>query len=284
MKVITEVLKIVLLAAVVILLGMSVGILQKPISSESIFNSTASDKKSIESNQRERDLRKIMEYNLARLFKFPESVKFQNTKFRYERVFHDHGIEVAPGKELEFATLCGQYSAQNAMAVYGPFRPFYGEVAVNNEARGITADLWLKINGKIKKLISLDSVISLDGNEEEFKKLYAKNCGDINIANMGVFSQYKIGYDALAVKYYSKELDKLSKFPEAAESIHKCVTSGASHGYCIGVEQCQRIKELDDDMGKFCSLQKQVCLAGDITSDCESKIEAAYKEKKSTQK
>lgn len=284
MKIITEFIKIALLAAIFILLGVSTYFLKKPMLSEPIANKDTVEEIALEPNQREHDLRKIMEHSLAKLFKFPESVKYQDTEFEYKRVFKDHGITVESEKELEFATLCGQYSVQNAMAVYGSFKPFYAEVAVNNQEKGVTGDLWLKIDGEIKKLISLDSTVSLDGDEEEFKKLYENNCGDMDKSYMGVFSQYNFGYDALSVKFYSEELDKLSKYPDAFESLQVCSNSAASHDYCIGTELCQRLKELDENMSEWCSMQKQVCLANDKPADCESKIKSAYKEKKANQK
>lgn len=287
MKIVIELVKIALLSAIAVFMGMSIGILQQPISSETGLNEPSTtielseDSKS-DSNQRKTDLRKIMEHSLSQIFKFPGSVRFRDVNYEYKRVFHDHGINVAPEKELEFATLCGQYSAQNAMAVYGPVRPFYAEVAVNNEEKGITGDIWLEIDGEIKKLISLDSSIAIDGDKDEFEKLYAKNCGSIDSAFMGVFSQYDIGYAALSVKYYLEELDKLSKYPEAKKSLTKCSNSGASHDYCIGSEICQRAKELDENMSEFCSLKKQVCTADDKPADCEAKLETAYKAKKSS--
>lgn len=288
-KIVIELVKIALLSAIAVFMGMNVGILQKPISSETGLNKPSTtielseDSKS-DSNQRKIDLRKIMEHSLSQMFKFPGSVRFQDANYEYKRVFHDHGINVAPEKELEFAALCGQYSAQNAMAVYGPVRPFYAEVAVNNEEKGITGDVWLEIDGEIKKLISLDSSIALDGDKDEFEKLYAKNCGNIDSAFMGVFSQYDIGYAALSVKYYLEELGKLSKYPEAKNSLIKCSNSGASHDYCIGSEICQRVKELDENMSEFCSLKKQICAANDKPADCEAKLETAYKAKKSSKK
>ncbi|MDZ7660847.1 hypothetical protein [Thiohalophilus sp.] len=288
MKIAIEFIKIALLSAIVIIMGMNIGILQTPTSSETGYKSSeeidlSEDSKS-QSNQRETDLRKIMEHSLSQLFKFPESVRFRNTNYEYMRVLNDHGISVAPEKELEFATLCGQYSAQNAMAVYGSARPFYAEVAVNNEEKGITGDVWLEIDGEIKKLISLDSTIALDGDKEEFEELYSKNCGDIRSAFMGVFGQYDIGYTALSVKHYIKELDKLSKYPGAKESLMECSNSDASHDYCIGAEICQRVKELDENMSKFCSIKKQVCSGNDKHADCEAKLEAAYKEKMPSKK
>ncbi|WP_297893045.1 hypothetical protein [Shewanella sp.] len=289
MKVAIEFIKIALLSVIAIFMGMNIGILQTPISSETGMNKPSeaielSEDSKSDSNQRETDLRKIMEHSLSQLFKFPGSVRFLDTNYEYRRVFNDHGINIAPEKELEFATLCGQYSAQNAMAVYGPVQPFYAEVAVNNEEKAITGDVWLEIDGEIKKLISLDSSIALDGDKDEFEKLYAKNCGDIGSAFMGVFSQYDIGYAALSVKYYLEELDKLLKYPEAKESLIECSNSDASHDYCIGAEICQRVKELDENMSEFCSIKKQVCSANDKYADCEAKLEAAYKEKKSSKK
>jgi len=288
-KVVIEFIKIALLSAIAILMGMNIGILQTPTSSETGIHKPSekielSEDSKSDSSQREADLRKIMEHSLSQLFKFPESVRFRNTNYEYRRVFNDHGINVAPEKELEFATLCGQYSAQNAMAVYGSARPFYAEVTVNNEEKGITGDVWLEIDGEIKKLISLDSSIALDGDKEEFEKLYAKKCGDIRSAFMGVFSQYDIGYAALSVKYYLEELDKLSKYPVAKESLMKCSNSDASHDYCIGAEICQRVKDLDENMSEFCSIKKQVCSGNDEHADCEEKLEAAYKEKKASKK
>ncbi|MBE0434042.1 hypothetical protein IBX73_11345 [candidate division WOR-3 bacterium] len=289
MKVAIEFAKIVLLLAIAAFMGMSVGVLQKPISNEAELNEPSAEIKVSEDStnnteQRKNDLRKIMEHSLSQLFKYPGSVRFQDTNYQYKRLFYEHGINVTPEKELEFATLCGKYSAQNAMAVYGPLRPFYAEVAVNNEEKGITGDVWLEIDGEIKKLISLDSSFSLDGDKEEFEKLYANKCGDANSAFMGVFSQYDIGYAALSVKFYLEELDKLAKYPEAKESLRKCSNSGASHDYCIGAEICQRVKELDENMSEFCSLKKQVCSVDDKQADCEEKLETAYKAKKSADK
>lgn len=282
MKVAIEFIKIALLSAIAIFMGMRIGIFQAPISSETGIDKPSeafelSEGSKRDSNQRETDLRKIMEHSLSQIFKFPGSVRFQNTNYEYRRVFNSHGINVAPEKEFEFATLCGQYSAPNAMAVYEPVRPFYAEVAVNNEEKGITGDVWLEIDGEVIKLISLDSSITLDGGKEEFEKLYKRNCGDIGSAFMGVFSQYEIGYAALAVKYYLEELDKLSKYPGAKDSLIECSNSDASNDYCIDAEICQRVKDLDENMSEFCSIKKQVCSSNDKHADCEAKLESAFK-------
>jgi len=288
-NIVNEIVKVALLSAIVVFMAMNVDVLQKPKSNESVLNKAP---KIVELNeeakgdfkQRENLLKKIMEHSVSQVFKFPGSVKFQDINFEYKRIFHDHGINIDTEKELEFASMCGQYSAQNAMAIYGPSRPFYGEIAVNNEEKGISGEVWIEFDGEIKKLISLDSTVMLDGDREEFEKLYKANCGDIDNLFMGVFSQYEIGYAALSVKYYLKELDNLSKYPEAKESLSKCTFSGASHDYCIGTEICKREKELDKVIAEFCALKNQVCSVKDKETDCEAKLETAYKAKKSSKK
>lgn len=284
MEVITELVKIALLLAIAVFLAIGTGIFQKPLSIEPMSSRVSDLKSTTRQNPRKEDLRKIMEHTLSSLFKFPQSVRFQNTKFEYKRLFHDAGVEVDTSKELEMATLCGHYSAQNAMGVYRAFEPFYAEVAVNNEKRGISGELWFSNDGKIQKLYSLDSKILLDGDEKEFKKLYSINCGEIDKAYMGAFSSYEIGYEAIGVKYYAEALDKLSQYPDIAKTLQTCMQAGASSGYCIAIEQCKRSVTLESDMNEFCSLRKEICSDDDSPKICEEKITAVYKEKSSKKK
>jgi|GEM_PF-3981567 len=280
MKVVAEVFKILLLGAITILLMVNVGILEKPKPIKSAQNIAIIERSTAKSNQREHDLKKIIEHNLTKFFKFPGAVKFQNTKFDYKLVFKNHNINVEPENELEFSTMCGQYSASNAMGIYGAFEPFYAEIAVDNVEKGITGFIYLKIDGKIKKSLDLDSGLLIDEDEVNFKKLYSKNCGDTDKFYMGVFSEYEFNYDALDVGSFSEALDKLSKFPEATESINKCLETGGTHNYCITVEHCQW-DELADNFKELCAIRKQVCVESDKPRVCELKIDSVYKEKES---
>jgi hypothetical protein len=283
-KSITELVKIVLLLIIAVFLGIGSGIFHKPTTIVPEPNSISDTKSSIPKKERKEDLKKIMEHTLSSLFKFPESVRFKNTNLVYKRLFHDAGINVDTSKELELATLCGHYSAQNAMGVYGAFERFYAAVAVNNEKRGISGELWFSNDGSIQKLYSLDSKVPLEGEEDEFNKLFLKNCGDIDKAHMGAFSGYEIGYEAIGVKYYSEALDKLSQYPDLANTIQICMQSGASTDYCIAIEQCQRFETLQNDMKEFCSIQKEICSDNNSPNVCEEKIIAVYKEKNSKNK
>ncbi|WP_143751506.1 hypothetical protein [Marinobacter sp. LV10R520-4] len=289
MKLFIEFVKIALLLAIAIFLSMSIGLLQNPVlgQNELIESSTKialTEVKKNDANQRGNDLRKIMENSLAQPFNFPSSVIFQDTEYEYKRVFHDHGINILPEKELEFATLCGQYSASNAMAVYGALSPFYAEVSVNNAEKGITGEVWLEIDGKIKRLISLDSSSTLDGDLQEFKKLYAKNCGDINSSFMGKFSKYDIGFKAFFVKNNLEYLNKLSKYPDSKQSLQHCFDSGASGNYCIIAEACLRIKQLNKNTMESCSFRDKVCSVNDTGAECEEKLKTASETKKSSNK
>jgi len=263
-------------------MGVNVGLFQNPLSDNvelkesSVITEPNKDLKTT-LQQRENDLRKIMEHSLSQIFKFPGSVKFQDTQFMYNRVFHDHGINITPEKELEFATLCGQYSAQNAMAVYGKKSPFYAEIAVNNEEKGVTGNVWIEIDGEVKTLFSLDSSFTNNGDINEFKKLYAKNCGSADSAFMGIFNQYDIGYKAIAVKNYIEFLNKLSKYPESKNSLKKCSNSGASYDYCIVSEICKRVKDPEKSIGELCILKNKTCTVDDVCSICEEKLKIVRK-------
>jgi hypothetical protein len=293
LKAIAEVLKIALLLIIVVLLSINAGVLQNPVahdlSPSQPRNTAATRDRAIEPSamspsQRERDLRKILEHSLAKNLKFPESIRFQGTKFQYNRVFGDHEIEVPLEKELERATLCGQYAAQNAMGVYGTYSPFYAEVGVDNSEKQITGDVWFKIDGELKKLLSLDSSVLMSADTEEFDRLYSKNCGQLDRAYMGEFNQYKIGYAALSATYLYEKIDKLSRYPGSLESLQSCLRSSASRDYCVFIEFCQKGRDVEEGMHEMCDLHRTVCLATDKPADCEAKMEVEFKKKKSSAK
>jgi hypothetical protein len=283
-KLITELVKVALLLTIAVLLGFETGIFQKPLSTEPQSSNVSDVQPATQQNSRKEDLRGIMEHALVSLFKFPTSVRFQNTEFEYNRLFHDAGIKVDTSKELEMATLCGQYSAPNAMGVYGAFEPFYAEVSVNNTKRGITGELWFRNDGKIQQLIALDLNYPIDGEEDDFQKLYSKNCGEADKAYMGTFSSYEIGYEAMGVKHYVERIAKLSQYPDVAKTLPICMQTEASFEYCIAIEDCQRSETLESNREKFCSLRKKICSDDDSPKGCETKIMAAYKEKSSKKK
>ena len=282
MKMTTEFIKIALLIVIVVILSLpsSTNLSKKSIPGKDIANSDEDKELVSEENSRKHDLQKIMEYNLAKLFKFPESVRYENTRFEYKRLFKDNGINIALEKELEFATLCGHYSARNAMGVYGPSAPFYAEVAVSNKEKGITGDLWLEIDGEIKHLTSLDSSVYFDGDRTKFRELYEKNCKDADKAYMGEFIDYDIGYDALGIEQYFDYIDKISKYPGAQQSLKECVEAGALIVYCIGSELCRRPKEPDKVFSEFCAIKTKVCSTNDKPKECESKLKTAFEKKK----
>lgn len=281
MRMVIELFKVVLLTCMVLLMAIIVGILPNPTAVKNHSDNQAVEPDTVsvlqeDVSQRESDLRKIMEHSLSHIFKFPESVKFQNSNYEYKRVFHNYGIKVAPEKELEYATLCGQYAASNAMGVYGELRPFYAEVAVNNEQKGITGEVWLDIGGEIKTLMTLDSSITVSGEQEEFEKLYSKNCANKDKEYMGAFSEYEDGYKAFSVKYYIDNLEQIKSHSGANESLISCTNTGATLDYCIGSEMC----EIEKETSEYCTFKKQVCLANDTDIICEEKLKLAYKNKK----
>lgn len=139
MKIIIDLIKIALLSCIAIFLGMNFATTKKNATPaiEEINNSS----KKVELGDseknlaiRKKDLRKILEHSLVQIFTYPESVKIINAKFTYNRL-NDYGVKVVPEKEVEFATLCGQYTAPTAMALNSAAQPFYGEIGVDNEKK-----------------------------------------------------------------------------------------------------------------------------------------------------
>ncbi|WP_156897028.1 hypothetical protein [Ferrimonas kyonanensis] len=285
MKLALETIKILLLLAIAVLIGM--GLLKGQDSSKVNLNKSSlavkvNEEPTADAKQRENDLRKIMEHRLIHLFKFPENVKFQDTKYHYTRVYQDHGIKVVPEEELEFATLCGQYAAPNAMAVYGAMRPFYAEIAVNNESKGLTSEVWLDIDGDIKKLITSTAPITVDGDRTEFEERYSKYCGDTNTMFMGAFKEYEMGYTALTVKLDLMLMEDLVKHPGAEDSLRKCSSSGASYTFCVNSEYCKQEKQLGKSISEGCEAQHRLCQTLGNDAECEAMLAAANKTEKST--
>lgn len=290
MSVIIELVKIFLLGCIAIFMGMSIEVLPMPFqekvdkdrhsSGMEIGGELKEDKK-----ERAGDLRTIMEQSVAQLFRFPESIQFQSTNYRYTRVFQDNGINLPDEQEREYAVICGKYAVQNAVAVYSPFRRFYAEVSVNNEEKSIDGEVWLDIDGKIKKLLQLESKTMLDGDEGEFEKLFTMSCRGSEDTFMGVFQDYKEEVSLGSTRGYLKIFQKLSTYPEAKKSLSNCFSSGASRDYCIGAEMCQRIKEFDEDeavWAESCDFFYEVCSADDSPVVCEKKLQAADIARKSS--
>jgi hypothetical protein len=180
----------------------------------------------------EHDLQIILENRLASRYDFPDHVKFQNTHFIVQRLFNDAGVEVEPDSEVEFAIYCGDYSAPNAAALYGPYRPFYAEILVNHADRSIDGEFWIDVDGEIKKSISFRSDLLISSRQESFDRRFKKYCGPREGFLVGEYRDYKIGQLA---PYYRENFDKMASDiakPDAAKKLAECTQSNANLKEC----------------------------------------------------
>lgn len=261
------------MVALVSLLGVVVhkGYFYSPTSSAEMTGSEVIDSAISSDKKRQEEIRKAMEYQLAKVFKFPESVKFKDVEFQYRKIFSSAGIELQdPEQEMEIASECGYFSAQNGLGAYGAYQPFYMSLNIINEKKALTGDVWFRNDGEVKKLISMDSSYPVDGDEEEFENLWGSLCGNLDDQNLGVLSGYDFGYEAIALQFLDDAVKEAVAHPTGRDFLNACLAEGVEAGSCLGQFKC-RVAE-PGDTPDYCKQVDDICLQSDSAKACDEKL------------
>lgn len=222
------------------------------------------------------DMRRLMEEPLRNAFKFPESVKFQSVTFRYTPVLQAAGLEVSDiGQELEFAEMCGLYTAKNGLGAYGQLEPFYAQVAVDNREKAITGEVMFESDAEVRVLSNLDSKVALDGNPEAFKGHWKRLCGDADTMNLGMFQGYEVGYGAYGVADVAVNLDQFTSEPSFRAYLSQCTQDQHPLSSCLWYFNCFSSAGSDNE---YCQVARKICSPDDTAKQCEAK-EVAFREK-----
>ena len=177
-------------------------------------------------------LEALLRQRLASRYEFPEHVKFRHAHLTVRRLFADAGIDVEREQEVVFAVYCGDYSAPNAAGLYGAYRPFFAEVLVNHADQSIDGELWLDVDGDIKKSISFRSDLLISARQESFDSRFHNYCGSREGFLPGEYADYKTGQLAPYYRQHFAEIESKASDPDYAARLVECLKTEATLKEC----------------------------------------------------
>lgn len=223
-----------------------------------------------ERDLRRADLRRIMEQPLRAVFKFPESVKFRDVQFRYTPILETAGAQIGDlSQELEFAEMCGLYAAKNGLGAYGRFEPFYTRIAADNTQKALTGMAMFETDGELRKLLSLDTNLTLDGDSDEFEKHWDRLCGSLDSLNLGSFAGYEIGYGAFGISSVAAHIDQITDNSEFRAYLAQCKQDEFPLGSCLWTFSCLSYGTGDPEA---CQPMREMCTTSDSAKKCNKKL------------
>ena len=186
------------------------------------------------------DITNIAKYKLSQMYKFPDDIKFEVKNSSYIPFFSSKGFQLPNmNAEIEFAEMCGFFSARNAMGVYGKKELFYSKIVINNFTKDIEGYIIFSTDDAVVESDNFNYDLFKPSDKDKLDLYWSKLCQNSIDEYKGTYLEYNYSnfdnFDEVLFNQSPLVVDDQN----FVNNINNCITNNTPLENCVK-QLCQQ--------------------------------------------